>query len=204
MLFLHSLHFATPFVFIHSPQFFNLFPMFCLFKVQITFESLSIFFQLSYLKLVLFTNSNQLSVRICYLIIFLFTVFLEFPDFQLISFNTIHISFLKILNLILELMFDITELFVLKMFHFDDILLQFINLIEQSFDFHISCCGSVGSDIIQFIFPYFYLSLLLIDQSSKSLVFIQQLVIVFEDELDFLFKLGYFLVFILCQLDLLD
>lgn len=76
-------------------------------------------------------------------------------------------------------MLDLTALFF-----------KFLNFIQQPFNFQIGSRASVSNDTVMLILPDLNLRFFLVDQLGQPFILIQQLRVMSQDQLYFVFQLG--------------
>ena len=112
--------------------------MLALFICQIAFESVLFLSELSDFELSFLVEPDKFHVQIADFVFFLFTVFLEFSDFEFVFFVIVEMISFDGLDLHMVLVFELRYLHVLDVFNVSDLLFEFFNLIEEATIFQIT------------------------------------------------------------------
>ena len=102
---------------------------------QVVSQSILFFPQLPYFKIGLLVQPHDLHVQVANFVVLLITVFLQFPDFQLVFFRIAQVPSFHVLNFKVLLVFQLVDLEILYMLDFTCFLLQLFNLVEEPLDF---------------------------------------------------------------------
>lgn len=133
-----------------------LFPVFCLFELKVTSQSLLFFPQFTNFKVSLFPNPGNFHLQIADFIVLLVDELLELSNFQLIFLSVCQVVSFQTLNLHILLVLNIVDLYVFMMLDFRAFLFELLNLVQQSLDLKLRGGASVSEQAIMFVFPNLY------------------------------------------------
>ncbi len=112
--------------------------MLALFICQIAFKPFLLLSELSDFELSFLIEPDEFHVQIADFVFFLFTVFLEFSDFEFVFFVIVQMISFYGLDLHMVLVFELRYLHVLDVLNVSDLLFQFFNLVEKATIFQIT------------------------------------------------------------------